>query len=68
MIIWLASYPKSGNTWVRNIVKQIVFDDYKNKGDIFDDSDRIRRYPAKKDIENLPKIPTSNSHNEKKKV
>lgn len=67
MIIWLASYPKSGNTWVRNIVKQIVFDDYKNKGDIFDDSDKIRRYPTKKDIDNLPKIPSSNSHTENQK-
>ena len=25
MIIWLASYPKSGNTWVRAILNQILF-------------------------------------------
>ena len=24
MIIWLASYPKSGNTWVRAILSQIL--------------------------------------------
>ena len=37
------------------------------KENIFDVSYRIRRYPAKKYIENLPKIPSSNSHTEKKK-
>ena len=27
MIIWLASYPKSGNTWLRSILNQILFVD-----------------------------------------
>ena len=27
MIIWLASYPKSGNTWVRSIVSALVYTD-----------------------------------------
>ena len=26
MIIWLASYPKSGNTWLRSILVQLLFD------------------------------------------
>ena len=25
MIIWLASYPKSGNTWVRSILTSLFF-------------------------------------------
>ena len=25
MIIWLTSYPKSGNTWLRTIISQILF-------------------------------------------
>ena len=25
MIIWLASYPKSGNTWVRSIVSSLIY-------------------------------------------
>ena len=25
MIIWLASYPKSGNTWVRSFINSLIF-------------------------------------------
>ena len=25
MIIWIASYPKSGNTWVRTIISSMLF-------------------------------------------
>ena len=25
MIIWLASYPKSGNTWLRSIVSALIY-------------------------------------------
>jgi len=61
MIIWLASYPKSGNTWVRTIVNQIIFNDIKSKNEIFENLSRIRRYPSKNDIIGLPQIPNSNS-------
>ena len=50
MIIWLASYPKSGNTWVRTIINQIIFNDVKSKNEVFDNLSRIRRYPSKTDI------------------
>jgi hypothetical protein len=53
MIIWLASYPKSGNTWVKNIINQIVHHDFKNKEEVFENSSRIRRYPGKVDIDDL---------------
>ena len=47
MIIWLASYPKSGNTWVRTIINQILFNDIKSTAEVFDNLSRIRRYPSK---------------------
>ena len=25
MIVWLASYPKSGNTWLRSIISALVY-------------------------------------------
>ena len=28
MILWLASYPKSGNTWVRTILAQIIYNNF----------------------------------------
>ena len=45
MIIWLASYPKSGNTWVRSIIASLM---YTNNG-IFDFSllDKIKQFPSK---------------------
>ena len=27
MIIWLASYPKSGNTWLRSIISTLIYTD-----------------------------------------
>ena len=37
MIIWLTSYPKSGNTWVRSFISTILFsvngeNDFSNLG------------------------------------
>jgi len=61
MIIWLASYPKSGNTWVRTIVNQIIFNDIKSKNEVFDNLSRIKRYPSRTDIVGLPQIPNTNN-------
>ncbi len=60
MIIWLASYPKSGNTWVRTIINQIIFNDVKSTTEVFDNLSRIRRYPSKTDIVGLPQLPNHN--------
>ena len=60
MIIWLASYPKSGNTWVRTIINQIIFNDVKSTTEVFDNLSRIRRYPSKIDIVGLPQLPNHN--------
>ena len=27
MIIWISSFPKSGNTWVRSIISALVYSD-----------------------------------------
>tara|TARA_X000000368_G_scaffold318111_1_gene255404 strand:- start:284 stop:1126 length:843 start_codon:yes stop_codon:yes gene_type:complete len=61
MIIWLASYPKSGNTWVRSIVSSLL---YSNDGDFnFELIKKIKQFPEKKyfkdlinDFDNFDKI------------
>ena len=70
MIIWLASYPKSGNTWIRSIVNQIIHNDFKKKDEVFDGLFRIRRYPSKFDIKDLPELSSFNNFtkDQKKRV
>ena len=56
MIIWLASYPKSGNTWLRSVLVSYYFTEDGNFN--FDDLSRIPDYPNKNfidsdDIKNL---------------
>ena len=45
MIIWLASYPKSGNTWVRSIIAALMYTD--NGLFTFDLLDKIKQFPTK---------------------
>jgi len=46
MIIWLASYPKSGNTWVRSIVSSLL---YSNNGNFnFELMLKVSQFPEKK--------------------
>ena len=53
MIIWIASYPKSGNTWVRSIISSLVY----SKEGIFNFEllKKIRQFPSKKYFENFTK-------------
>ena len=51
MIIWLASYPKSGNTWVRAFVSSLLFK--KNDINSLDNMKQIHAYPLTKDFYNL---------------
>ena len=51
MIIWLASYPKSGNTWVRSFISSILFS--KDGEASFGDLEKIKQYPSKKYFKNL---------------
>ena len=46
MIIWLASYPKSGNTWVRSFLSSYYFS--KDGNFTFDLLNNIDQYPNKK--------------------
>ena len=53
MIIWLASYPKSGNTWVRSIITSLI---YSNDGEFdFQKLKFIDQFPEKKYFKNLVK-------------
>lgn len=50
MIIWLSSYPKSGNTWLRSFIVSIL--NKKGEADI-NDLSLIRQYPQRKDFLNF---------------
>ena len=52
MIIWLASYPKSGNTWIRTIIGQIVNNNF-DTNEVFKKSKDIELYPSKKHFQDL---------------
>ena len=52
MIIWLASYPKSGNTWVRALLTSLYSNDENCN---FENLSLIEQYPKKKHYEGLIK-------------
>ncbi len=49
MIIWVASYPKSGNTWVRSIISSLIY----TEDGIFDfpNIKKIDQYPQRRFLE-----------------
>ena len=49
MIIWLASYPKSGNTWVKIFLNSILF----SKDQIDINKNNIRSFPLRSDFNTL---------------
>ncbi len=53
MIIWLASYPKSGNTWLRSIISSLLYSD----DGIFNFKQlkKIQQFPEKKFFKNIIK-------------
>ena len=51
MIVWLASYPKSGNTWIRSILSTLIFSDNENCN--FDHLKKVPRYPDRSHCEGL---------------
>ena len=61
MIIWISSFPKSGNTWVRSIISSLI---YSNDGIFnFELIKNIDQFPSKKhmidftqDIKNIHSV------------
>ena len=51
MIIWLASYPKSGNTWVRSFISSLL---YSNDGtNDFTKLENIKQFPVRSQFQNF---------------
>jgi len=53
MIIWLASYPKSGNTWIRSFLYSLLYSN--NKEPDLDKIGIIDQYPLKKNFTKFTK-------------
>ena len=53
MIIWIASYPKSGNTWLRSIISALVYS--KDGIFTFEKLKKIEQFPEKKFFKDLVK-------------
>ena len=51
MIVWLASYPKSGNTWVRIFISTLLYSSEKTKVDI--NKKHLKQFPNKSNFKNL---------------
>ena len=48
MIMWIASYPKSGNTWMRALLSCYLFDGYHDKNsNVFSKMKLIKSFPKK---------------------
>jgi len=53
MILWLASYPKSGNTWLRLLLTDYFF---ANKLSVFENIEKISRFPRSSQFEGICEI------------
>ena len=51
MIIWIASYPKSGNTWIRSFISAILYTEDGNFN--FKNLESIPQYPTRKQFEGI---------------
>ena len=57
MIIWIASYPKSGNTWVRSFLASYLYNK-KEKFDL-DILDNIDQFPKLKNFLDIDEEPNN---------
>jgi len=54
MIIWLASYPKSGNTWLRALLTNYLYNqNIENSENTFSKMEMIKSFPKKTDFRDL---------------
>jgi len=51
MIIWLASYPKSGNTWVRSFITSLLYS--KDGTNDFSNLNNIKQFPSRSQFKNF---------------
>ena len=53
MIIWISSFPKSGNTWLRAIISSLIY----SEDGIFNFKylDKINQFPRKRHFEEFTK-------------
>ena len=51
MIIWIASYPKSGNTWVRSFINSLLFT--KDGSESLKTIKNIYQFPTRSQFENF---------------
>ena len=49
MILWLASYPKSGNTWIRLLITHY----FSQNDDLFENINKIDSFPNKKQFDQI---------------
>ena len=68
MIIWIASYPKSGNTWVRTILNELLYNK-KNSAKVCLSkvTENIRQFPSILDFGNNIKFTKSERNHQTKK-
>ena len=53
MIIWITSYPKSGNTWIRSFIYTLLYS--KNKEPDLNKISLIKQFPVREQFKNLVK-------------
>ena len=51
MIVWLASYPKSGNTWIRIFLSTLLYSSEKPKVDI--NKQHLKQFPNRSNFKSL---------------
>ena len=51
MIIWITSYPKSGNTWIRSFLASLLYKDYNTN--VFSNLDKIKQFPGRSLFKNF---------------
>ena len=51
MILWIASFPKSGNTWVRSLVSNYIYTN--NDQSTLNKTELIKRFPSKRQFEGI---------------
>ena len=68
MIVWLASYPKSGNTWLRTILNQLLFSEDIEESKVFETLDVITSFPQQKHFKNISQKLTDSKYKDHEEI